>query len=179
MAKANKDKQAQDQADANESFARSLPITTEDGSVFQVRNPLFFNAKQLKANTALHYRINHADRWPDRHVPEQRMVSQEKDGTKVETFVGAHVQRGDFIEPYQETDEHGDVKMIDPPYEIQMSMIVLGDEYQRFEDSGGSPRELCELLKDLRDGVANRVDADPKSLGSTGVLEAGSEADSQ
>ena len=179
MAKRNKDEQAQDQADANESFARSMPITTEDGPVFQVRNPLFFNAKQLKAYSALHYRINHADRWPDRNVPEQRMVSQEKDGTKVETFVGAHVQRGDFIEPYQETDEHGTVTMIDPPYEIQMSMIVLGDEYEQFEESGGSPRELVELLKQLREGVANRVDADPKSVGSPGVLEAGPETDSQ
>ena len=179
MAKGNKDKQAQDQADSNESFARSAPITTEDGSVFQVRNPLFFNATQLKAYTALHYRINHCDRWPDRHIPEQRMVSQEKDGTKVETSVGAHVQRGDYIEPYQETSEDGTVTLVDPPYEIQMSMIVLGDDYQKFEDAGGSPRELVDLLKQLREGIANRADADPKSLGRTPVLADGTETDSQ
>lgn len=179
MAKGNKDKQAQDQADANESFARSAPITTEGGSVFQVRNPLFLNAKQLREYTALHFRVNHCDRWPDQHLPEQRIVNVEKDGSKVESFVGAHVRRGDYVEPYQETDADGKVTLLDPPYEIQLSMIVLGDQYQQFEDAGGSPRELVEIVKQLRDGIAKRVDADDKSVGSAGVLEDGPAADSQ
>lgn len=173
------DREAQDQADANGSFARSAPITTENGSTFQVRNPLFFNAKQLREYTALHHRVNCCDRWPDRHVPEQRMISHEKDGLKVETFVGAHTVRGDYIEPYQTTDSDGKVVVLDPPYEIQLSMIVLGDNYQAFEDAGGSPRELVDLLRDLQTVVAKRADADDKSVGSAGVLAAVPEADRQ
>ncbi|MCV7208415.1 hypothetical protein [Mycolicibacterium canariasense] len=168
----DQDQNAQAQADANQSFARSGTITTENGSDFQVRNPLFFNAKQLRAYTELHHRMNQCDKWPDRNIPEQRRIIEQKDGTKIETYTGAFVQVGDYIEPYQETNAEGITKLVEPPYEIQVAQIVLGDKYQEFEDAGGSPSELVQLLKDLRNGVAKRADADDKSVGSTGVLAA-------
>ncbi|MCV7255345.1 hypothetical protein H7J86_24585 [Mycobacterium hackensackense] len=168
----DQDKNAQDQADANNSFARSATITTEENVTFTVRNPLFFNAKQLTAYHKLHHRMNQCDRWPDTEQPERRVFTQQPDGTKIESYTGAHVVRGDYIEPYQETGEDGITHLVDPPYEIQVCQIVLGDKYQEFEDAGGSPGELVQLLKDLRSGLVKRADADDKSVGSASVLAA-------
>lgn len=161
----NASQDAQDQADEHVSFLRSGEITTETGAVFKVRNPMFFKASQLSEYNKLHHRMNHCDRWPDRQAPEQRMKSVQPDGTEVETFIGARTIEGDFIEPYEE----GGV-LVDPPYEVQVAQIVLGDKYAEFEAAEGSPRELVEKLAELRRGVSKRVDADPKSDGGVGVL---------
>lgn len=166
--------QAQEQADEHVSFLRSKDITTETGAVFKVRNPMFFKASQLSEYNKLHHRMNHCDRWPDEQAPEQRMKSVQPDGTEVETFIGARIVKGDYIEPYQE-----DGVLVDPPYEVQVAQIVLGDKYDEFEDAGGSPREVVELLAELRRGVTKRVDADPKSDGGSGVLAVVPTPDSQ
>jgi hypothetical protein len=159
--------EAQEQANEYNGFARTGEITGENGEKFTVKNPMFFNAKQHVAYEKLHHRMNKCDRWPDSEKPEQRMSTHQPDGTKVETFVGAYTQRGDYIEPYQE-----DGVLVDPPYAIQVAQIVLGDEYHKFEDAGGSPWELVEKLAELRRGVQKRVDADPKSDARDGVLAA-------
>lgn len=102
------------------------------------------------------------------------MKSVQPDGTEVETFIGARIVKGDYIEPYQE-----DGVLVDPPYEVQVAQIVLGDKYDEFEDAEGSPREVVELLAELRRGVTKRVDADPKSDGGSGVLAVVPTPDSQ
>ncbi|AEN79876.1 tail assembly chaperone [Mycobacterium phage PhancyPhin] len=152
--------EAQEQADTYDSFARSGEITALNGDVFTVRNPLFFNVDQLTAYNRLHHRMNQCDRWPDVEKPEQRMKSRQPDGTEVETFVGAHTVRGDYIEPYQENGI-----LVEPPYEVQVCKIVMGDEeYEKFAAAGGSPREVVELVKELRSGVVKRADADSKVM---------------
>lgn len=171
----SEDQNAQDQADEQQSFARSAKITTESGVEFTVRNPLFFNASQSAAYNKLHHRMNHCDRWPDTEQPEQRMKSVQPDGTEVETYIGARTIRGDFIEPYQE-----DGVLVDPPYEVQAARIAMGDgEYDKFEAADGSPYQVTLLLRDLRQGVQKRADADPKSVGGDGVLAAVPTSDSK
>ncbi|MDV7228747.1 hypothetical protein R4531_22815, partial [Mycolicibacterium fortuitum] len=168
------DDHAEAQANEHQSFARSATITTDDGQKFTVRNPLYLSASQLVAYNELHHRINKCDRWPDVDQPEQKMKTVQPDGTEVETYIGARTIRGDYIEPYQENGV-----MVNPPYEIQAAMIVMGDKYDAFEAAGGSPREVVELLAELRRGVQKRVDADPKSDGRGGVLAAVPAPDSQ
>ena len=62
---------------------------------------------------------------------------------------------------------------------MQVAQIVLGDKYDEFEAAGGSPRELVEMLAELRRGVTKRVDADPKSDGGGRVLASIPTPDSQ
>lgn len=161
------DDHAEAQANEHQSFARSATITTDDGQKFTVRNPLYLSASQLVAYNKLHHRINKCDRWPTIEQPEQTMKSRQPDGTETEMHTGARTIIGEYIEPYQE-----DGVMVDPPYEIQAAQIVLGDQYEKFDAAGGSPREVVELLAELRRGVTKRADADPKSDGSGGVLAA-------
>lgn len=156
---------AEAQANEHRSFARSATITTEDGQEFTVRNPMYLTAAQLTAYNALHHRINKCDRWPSIEQPEQTMKSRQPDGTETEMHTGARTVIGDYIEPYQENGV-----MVSPPYEIQAAMIVLGGQYEKFEAAGGSPREVVELLAELRRGVQKRADVDPKSVGSDSVL---------
>ncbi|AMS02099.1 tail assembly chaperone [Mycobacterium phage Xeno] len=152
--------EAQEQADTYDSFARSATVTAPNGDTFTVRNPLFFNADQLSAYNRLHHRMNQCDRWPDVEKPEQRMKSRQPDGTEVETFVGAHTVRGEYIEPYQENGV-----LVEPPYEVQVCQIVMGDDvYTKFAAAGGSPREVVERVKELRSGLVKRADADSKVM---------------
>lgn len=171
----SEDQKAQDQADEYNGFARSKKVKAENGEEFTVRNPMFFKAPQTVAYNQLHHRINKCDKWPDAQAPEQRMRSVQPDGTEVETFIGARVIPGEYIEPYQE-----DGVLVEPPYEIQVARIALGDEqYEKFEEAGGSPREVVEVLAELRRGVQKRADADDKSVGSVSVLAAVPSPDSQ
>lgn len=154
---------AQDQADEYGGFARAGKITARgSGEVFDVRNPLFFDDDMLTAYQALHHRMNQCDRWPDTEVPEQHVETAQPDGTVVKSHMGAHTRRGDYIEPYQENGI-----LVDPPYEVQVAKIILGDKYDAFKAGGGSSRELAMVLQKLRERGEEREAADPKSVGST------------
>lgn len=166
---------AQEQADNYGGFARSGKVTARDtGEVFTFRNPMCFSDDQLLAYQKLHHRMNQCDRWSDTEVPEQRMKSVEPGGQEVETLIGAHVRRGDYIEPYQE-----DGVMVEPLYEVQVAQIMLGDRYEKFRAGGGSSRELVEVLAELRREKDKRVSVDPKSDGDGGAVAAVPAADSQ
>lgn len=157
---------AQEQADEYGSFTRSATITTRTGEKFTVGNPNLFDDDQLLAYQKLHHRMNKCDRWPDTEVPEQRVLSENPDGTKVETYSGAYTRRGEFIEPYQEKG-----KLVEPVYEVQVAQIVLGDKYAAFKAAKGSSRELVTKLAEMRQGTDKRADDDSKSVGSDSVLE--------
>lgn len=175
MSKQDKTQAAQDQADEYDGFARPGKVTARDtGEVFTVRNPLLFSDDQLLAYQKLHHRMNKCDRWPDTEVPEQRMKSIDPNGTQVDTLIGAHTRRGDYIEPYEE----GGV-LVEPLYEVQVAQIVLGDDYERFRAGGGSSRELVHVLSELRANTDKRVSGDPKSVGGGGVVDAVPAPDSQ
>lgn len=171
----SEDQKAQEQADEYQSFARSGKVKAGNGEEFTVRNPLFFSASQSAAYNKLHHRMNHCDRWPDTEQPERSMKTRQPDGTEVETHIGAHTVRGDFIEPYEENGV-----LVDPPYEVQAARIAMGDEeYEKFEAADGSPYQVTLILRDLRQGVQKRSDDDSKSVGSDSVLAAVPTPDSQ
>lgn len=167
--------QAREQADEYDSFTASATVVARrTGEKFTVTNPNLFDYDQLLAYQKLHHLINKCDRWPDVEVPEQRIVSKNRDGTEVESFRGSYVQRGDWIEPYQLNGE-----MIEPTYEVQVCQIVFGEkEAQRFFDGGGSPLEVVRALSELRRRTEDRAAADPKSDAGADVLEEPAETDS-
>lgn len=171
---------AQEQADEYDGFARSGKITArKSGEVFTVPNPQFFDDDMLTAYQALHHRMNQCDRWPDTEVPEQHVETSQPDGTVVKSHIGAYTRRGEYIEPYQETGADGVSKLVDPPYEVQVAQIVLGDRYEAFKAGGGSSRELTMELAKLRDRGEEREAADPKSSGSAADSAAVAAGDSQ
>lgn len=174
-------KAAQEQANEYDGFARSGTIVArKSGETFTIPNPMFFDDDQLAAYQALHHLMNQCDRWPDTEIPEQSIESVDPNGAKVKTHNGAHVRRGDYIEPYQQTDKDGVTRLIDPPYEVQVAKIVLGEEdYARFKAGGGSSRELTMVLAKLRERVEEREAADSKSAGGSAGSAVVAAADSE
>ena len=169
-------KDAQEQADTYDGFARSGKIVAPgSGEEFTFRNPVFFGDDQLAAYQALNHLMNQCDRWPDTEIPEQSVESTDLSGATVKTHRGAYVSRGDYIEPYQKDGE-----LIDPPYEVQVAKIVLGeDDYARFKAGGGSSRELTMVIKKLRERVEEREAADSKSAGGAADSAAVAASDSK
>lgn len=166
--------EAQEQADEAGGLARSAKVVAhKTGEEFTVPTVLLLDDDQLIAYEQLHHGLNQCDRYPDTEQPRQRFVHKNPDGTEVETEIGAHVQRGDFIQPYQKDGE-----LIVPPYSIQLAIIFWGEKgYQRFKNGGGRSAEIPEVLRELNAAMARRMASDSKSAGSSGDLASGTNGD--
>lgn len=165
---------AQEQVDDLGGDFRSITIVAEkSGEEFKLPSVLLLDDDQLVAYEKLHYDLNQCDRNPDTDLPAQRFVKKEPDGAVVETEVGAHVQRGGFIQPYQK-----DCQLITPPYSIQLAIIFWGEDGSaRFKKGGGRSAEIPTLLQELNVRVQERAAADSKSAGSSGDLASGADGD--
>lgn len=166
--------EAQEQADEFGGFARSATVVAhKTGEEFTVPSVILLDDDQLIAYEKLHHQLNQCDRHPDVDQPKQRFVHKNPDGTEVETEIGAHTQRGDFIQPYQKDNE-----LITPPYSIQLAIIFWGEEgYKRFKEGGGRSAEIPEKLRELNAEMAKRMAADSKSAGRDSDLAAGADGD--
>jgi hypothetical protein len=166
--------EAQEQADEFGGFARSATVVAhKSGEKFQVPSVILLDDDQLIAYEKLHFELNQCDRWPDVENPKQRFVNKNPDGSEVETEIGAHTIRGDFIQPYQK-----DGALVEPPYSIQLAILFWGAEgYQRFKKGGGRSAEIPEKLRELNSQIKERSAADSKSAGSDGDLAAGADSD--
>lgn len=166
--------EAQEQADEFGGFARSATVVAhKTGEKFTVPSVVLLDDDQLIAYEKLHFELNQCDRWPDTENPKQRFVNKGIDGTEVETEVGAHTQRGDFMQPYQK-----DGALIEPPYSIRLAIIFWGEtDYQRFKAGGGRSAEIPEKLRELNAQIQERAAADSKSAGSSEGLASGTDGD--
>lgn len=169
-----KTSEAQEQADDIGGFARSATVVAhKTGEKFTVPSVLLLDDDQLVAYEALHHKLNQCDRYPDVETPRQRFVHKNPDGTEVETEVGAHTLRGDFIQPYQKDSE-----LITPPYSIQLALIFWGEDgYKRFKEGGGRSAEIPEALSELNKRLQERMTDDSKSAGRNGNVAAGTDGD--
>lgn len=166
--------EAQEQADEFGGFARSATVVAhKSGEKFTVPSVVLLDDDQLVAYEKLHFELNRCDRWPDVESPQQRFINKNPDGTVVETEIGAHTQRGDFIQPYQK-----DGVLVEPPYSIQLATIYWGTEgYAKFKAGGGRSAEIPEKLRELNTQLQERAAADSKSAGSNGDLAPGTDGD--
>lgn len=168
--------EARQQADHFEGFARSATVLAhKTNEEFTVPSVLLLDDDQLIAYEKLHHELNQCDHYPDTEQPAQRFVHKNPDGTEVETEVGAHTQRGDFIQPYQK-----DGALITPPYSIQLAVIFWGEDgYQRFKAGGGRSAEIPDKLRELNSRTVERVASDSKSVGGPADLAPVPAPDSQ
>lgn len=166
--------EAQEQADEFGGFARSAKVVArKTGEEFTVPSVILLDDDQLVAYEELHHKLNQCDRYHDTEQPLQRFVTKNPDGTEVETEIGAHTIRGDFIQPYQKDGE-----LVKPPYSIQLAIIFWGQEgYDRFKAGGGRSAEIPEKLRELNAAMQERLASDSKSAGSDSDLASSTDSD--
>jgi hypothetical protein len=154
---------ATEQADEYDSLLRPLEIPVKDG-VYKVRHPNMLDDEAQELFEQLQFDANQCDRWPDVEVPENNITLS--DGTT--TKIGAHTQRGDFMQPYQK-----DGVRMTPGYNIRLAKILLGEtEYEKFKARGGRSNQVAiELSRRARE-LRERQASDPKSDGSNKRLAA-------
>ncbi|SRX93560.1 hypothetical protein MSP7336_01799 [Mycobacterium shimoidei] len=152
----NKLAQAAEQADEYDSFVKPIRIRTKSGKVFEVPHPTQLDDEQQEAFDELQYEANQCDRWPDVEVPET--TTTHPDGSV--TVIPKHIERGDFISPYQK----GGVRMR-PGYNIRLAKIYFGDRYEEFKAAGGRSNDLALALRRAADEMRERQAADSKSAG--------------
>jgi hypothetical protein len=91
----------------------------------------------------------------------------------VETEIGEHTVRGNFIQPYQK-----DGVLLEPPYSIQLAIIFWGEDgYQRFKNGGGRSAEIPTALDELNRRLQERLSDDSKSAGSGGDVATSANGD--
>lgn len=150
---------AREQADEYGSFIRSGKVKAhKSGEVFTFPSLRLLDDDQQVEYNKLQHTLNQCDRWPDTEVPERTIKQTDADGTVTETTVKAHTVRGDFMTPYQK-----DGKLIEPPYNIAIAQLLLGDRYEEFKQSGGRSAELVEELMRMQSESLKRQSSDPKS----------------
>lgn len=175
--------EARDQADEHNSFVRSGRVKAhKTGEWFTIPSLLLLDDDQQAEYNKMIHRLNQCDHHPEVHIPEQQVPERvikvtEPDGTVNETTVAAHTipartVPGDFIEPYQK-----DGALIEPPYNVQIAQILLGDDYERFKKGGGRSSDVrLELLRMKRESE-ERANADSKSVDSSAPVETVSTGD--
>ena len=153
---------AREQADEADSFIRSGKVTAhKTGKEYTFPSLDLLDDDQSVAYNKLMHTLNQCDRWPDTEVPARTVKQTDADGTVTETTVEAHTLRGDIMSPYQKDGE-----LIEPPYNIAMAQILLGDDYDEFKTGGGKSAEVVEELFRIRADRVKRQTDDPKSSGS-------------
>lgn len=153
--------EAREQADEYTSFIRSGKVKAhKTGKEFTIPSLQLLDDDQQVAYNKLMHTLNQCDRWPDTEVPERTVKQTDPDGTVTETTIKRHTMTGDFISPYQKDGE-----LVEPPYNIAMAQILLGDQYDQFKAGGGKSAEVVEELMRLRVETVKRQASDPKSGG--------------
>lgn len=161
---------AREQAAESGGNFTPLPIRTDSGKVFTIPDPNLLDDDQQELFDTLRHEANQCDRWPDIEVPEEVVTGP--DGTTVRT--AAHVERGDFIQPYQKDG----IRMA-PSYNIRLAKIFLGSEarYEEFKAAGGRSNEIAIALAERSREQQKRQERDSKSSAGPARHQAVSDAD--
>lgn len=181
---------AREQADEHQGFLRSGKVTAhKTGEEFTIPNLQLLDDDQQAEYDKFIHELQQCDRYPDVEVPEQvvpeRVIktTDPETGEVTETTVKEHTVpartiRGDFIEPYQKTQPDGTVKLIEPPYNVRMTQILLGKEgYKRFKAAGGRSSDVRQELLRMKRETEERMRQDSKSGAGAGEVESVPNAD--
>lgn len=176
-------RKAAEQAEAYEFDPFAVhDLTLDDGSVIKVPpHPMhrLLDDDALAAKDKLEVDLESYDRFPDIYIPEQKA----KDRNGAEITLPAETKRGALKLPYRKTV--GDVaEVLDPPYDVQLVRLALGDEdYQRLRAGTvnrrrGSVADVQRIWNEGFTELARRRKTDPKSDGGADVLADVAAADS-
>lgn len=165
---------AREQADEHDGFLRSGKVKArKTGKVYTIPNLQLLDDDQQQAYDRYIHELQQCDRYPDVQVPERTIKTTDPEtGEVTETTIAGHTLRGDFIEPYQK-----DGKLIEPPYNVRLTQILLGDKYEEFKNGGGRSADVRQELLRMKRETEERVRNDSKSRDGAGAVEDVSDAD--
>ena len=134
--------EAREQAAEAQGFAASLEITA-GGEVFEVPQRGLMDDDQAERLAELELETETWDREDDVTL---------SDGTVIP---------GGLKRPYRKNG-----KLVKPSYAVRVAIAVWGEEkYNRYKAAGGRAADVTAALAQLDRRLADRVDADPKSVG--------------
>ena len=162
-----------------------LELRLDDGGVIEVPphpNLRMFDDEGLAALDQLHFDLESYDRMPDVVIPAQSV--KDKAGNELQ-LPAETVQGALKTNPYRKTDPvTGRVEVLNPPYEVQVARIALGEEDYgrlragRVNGRKGSAADVWRLWNTQANAVAERRASDSKSDGGVVDLASVSGADS-
>lgn len=169
--RADAGREAQEQAKAYDSVFAPQKLKLDDGTEIEIPphpNLRMFDDDALAALEKLNFELESYDRHPEIYIPEQKV----KDRAGNEITLPSETRPGALkTNPHRKTDpDTGEAELLDPPYEVQVVQIALGDDYQtlrsgKINGKRGAARHVWQLWNEQSAGVAQRRDADPKSDG--------------
>lgn len=176
--------QAAEQAKSYGGVFAPRQLALDDGSIIEVPphpNLRMLDDDALAAWDQLWFDLESYDHH-EVTLPE-RVVKDPQDGT--EMVLPPETRQGGLKVPYRRTDpETGKSVLLNPPYEVQVAKIALGDDYNRLRagtvnGKRGSARHVWAVWNSQGLDLTERQAADPKShAGADGVAPV-APADSQ
>lgn len=171
------------QAKAYESVFAPRELTLDDGTVIEI--PPHPNLRMLDDDALADW----DELWfmlesYDHHevtLPER--VVKDDEGT--EMVLPAETKQGALKVPYRKTDpETGVTKLLNPPYEVRVAQIALGEDYATLRAGTvngrrGAARHVWAVWNAQGMDLTERKASDPKSVGRADGVEAVAQADRQ
>jgi len=173
---------AAEQAKAYQSPFAPRELALDDGTVIEV--PPHPNLRMLDDDALAEWDQLWFDLESyDHHevaLPERTVT--DKDGT--EMGLPAETKQGGRKVPYRRTDPDGKVTLLDPPYEVRVAQIALGEDYAvlragKVNGRRGAARHVWAVWNAQSMDLTERQAAAPKSVNRADGVEAVAEADRQ
>lgn len=174
---------AAEQAKAYQSPFAPRELVLDDGTVIEV--PPHPNLRMLDDDALAEWDQLWFDLESyDHHevtLPERTVT--DKDGT--EMVLPAETKQGGLKVPYRRTDpDTGKVTLLDPPYEVRVAQIALGQDYAvlragKVNGRRGAARHVWAVWNAQSMDLTERQAADPKSVDRADGVEAVAATDRQ
>lgn len=175
--------QAAEQAKAYDSVFAPRELTLDDGTVIEIPphpNLRMLDDDALAAWDQLWFDLEDYDHH-EITLPER--VVKDADGT--EMVLPPETRQGALKVPYRKTDpDTGKSALMDPPYEVRVAQIALGDNYAvlragTVNGARGAARHVWAVWNAQGLDLTERQAADPKSAHRADGVEAVAETDRQ
>lgn len=166
--------EAREQASEYSSAFAPTPLKLDDGTVIEVPphpSLRMLDDEALAAYEKLEFELESYDRHPEVVVPEETVYDPET--KQVKMVLPATTRPGQLKVPYRKTNpETGEVELLDPPFNVQVAQIALGDDYGvlragKIGGKRGSAAAVNRIWNEQGTRIAERQAADSKSVAST------------
>lgn len=147
-------------------FAAStfIEVVSKEGQkrVFEIPNPALLDDDQQERFDQLKFEMEQCDREPDTEVPEQTVIVDDQ----VQTIPGYTIP-GAVKQPLRINGE-----LLKPPYAVRLAIALFGEDgYAEYKAGGGVANQIGLEWARMERQYEERVNADPKSEGSSTSVE--------
>jgi hypothetical protein len=175
--------QAREQADAYDSVFAPTELELDGDEPIMVPPHPNFGMLDDEATEAyeelLFRRDTEFEREPDIIIPEARLRDPVT-GNETGAIVPGETQRGNLKVPYRIKDEDGNVKLLKPPWNVQVVKAAIGeDDYKRLREGGKNVSDVWRIWTRQGVEVAAREQFRSALAGGAMGLAPVSEADSE